>query len=132
MINITVYKQSSYPASVRKIKAAVKQIFQQNGLVSDAEASVALVSADKIMELARRYLHENARVAGRHSVLSFPVSELSKPFTFPPDNQIHLGEIIISYPHALAEAQKTNRLIDDVVCSLAEHGALHLLGIHHD
>jgi ssRNA-specific RNase YbeY (16S rRNA maturation enzyme) len=45
---------------------------------------------------------------------------------------MHLGEIVISFPFVVEEARENGKLIDDVAVSLAEHGALHLVGIHHD
>lgn len=132
MISVTVNKQTPCPVSAIKIKNAVKQVFHKNGLCSDCEASIAIVNQTKMLKLATDHLKEPVSLAQNHPVLAFPSQEIKKLFVFPPDNKIHLGEIIISYPHARAEAQKSGRLIDDVVCSLAEHGALHLLGIHHD
>ncbi len=132
MITVSIYKQSNYPVSAKKIKGAVVQIFLDNGVQSEAEASVAIVSHSKMIEYAVNYLKEEVDEATMHPVLSFPTAELEGPFQFPPDKMLHLGEIIVSYPKAVEYAKKENRLVDDVVVDLASHGALHLIGIHHD
>ncbi len=132
MITVNIYKQSNYPVSAKKVKDAVVKTFLDNGLQSEAEASVAIVSHSKMIEYALDYLKEEVGTAAMHPVLSFPTAELKGPFQFPPDKTLHLGEIVVSYQKAVEYAKKENRLVDDVVVDLACHGALHLIGIHHD
>jgi probable rRNA maturation factor len=132
MIETSVYKQSNYPVSAKKIKDAVKKTFKDNGIVSDSETSVAIVNDKKMLELGRKYLKEDDYEARAHPVLSFPVSEIQGIFVFPPESKIHLGEVVISYPKAVEEAKKSGKLVEEVIVELAKHGALHLIGIHHD
>ncbi len=132
MITVNIYKLSNFPVSAKRVKAAVTQVFEENGVRSEAEASVAIVSHAKMIDYAKTYLQESAAEAKNHPVLAFPTSELEGPFQFPPDETLHLGEIIVSYHKAVETAKKENRLVDEVVSDLACHGALHLVGIHHD
>ncbi|RJR29847.1 rRNA maturation RNase YbeY [Candidatus Microgenomates bacterium] len=132
MISVSVYKQSNYSVSVKKIKEAVVSVVSANGVVSNCDVSVAIVGEKYIVHLAKKYMNDSDKEAREHPVLSFPVSELEGPFVFPPDGNLQLGEIIVSYPKAVDDAKKSGKLIDDVVCELARHGALHLMGIHHD
>ena len=60
-------------------------------------------------------------------VLSFPLEKVEYP-----DQIKRLGDIAICYPEARKIAIKKNRLMDDVLGELAEHGTYHLLGIHHE
>jgi probable rRNA maturation factor len=82
-----------------------------------------------MISLAKKYLHENNVL---HNVLSFPFVEGKDGFVEPPDNIIHLGEIVICYPKTVEEASAEGRLIDEKVIELTVHGALHLLGKHHE
>lgn len=133
MVNVTVYKKGNFPVSAKKIKDAVSNIIREKGLTSSCEVSVAVTSDQYVYDLAKKYLTDDTDEEAReHPVLSFPVSELEGPFVFPPEEVIQLGEIIVSYPKAVEEAKRNGKLIDDVVCDLATHGALHLMGIHHD
>lgn len=132
MISVSVYKQSNYPVSVKKIKEAVESVVAANGIVSNCDVSVAIVGEKYVADLAKKYMGDSDKEAREHPVLSFPVSELEGTFIFPPEDTIHLGEILVSYPRAVDDAKKSGKLIDDVVCELARHGALHLMGIHHD
>ena len=45
MIKVSITKQSNYPVSVAPIKKKLAKFFSQNGIVSDAEVSVATKAA---------------------------------------------------------------------------------------
>jgi probable rRNA maturation factor len=127
MVRVSVTKQSNYPVGAAGIKQKLAIFFAKNGIVSDAEVSVALVGEKKMMELGKMYLKDKKL----HNVLSFTPNEVEGQFVFPPDKLIHLGEIVVCYTKAVEEAKAENVLIDEKVYELVEHGALHLLGIHH-
>lgn len=128
MIKVSVTKQSNYPVKVLVIKNKLAEFLAKNGIVSDAEVTVAIVGENKMMEIGNKYLKDKKL----HNVLSFVPNEVKGRFVYPPDGNIHLGEIIICFPLAVKEAEEENILIDERVYELAEHGALHLLGIHHE
>ena len=127
MIKVNLQKQSNYPVNVRKLRKSLQDFFVSQGIVSEAEVSVAIVGAKKMLEVSKRYLRDK----GEHSVLSFTPEEAKGSFVYPPDGIIHLGEIIICYPCIVDEARKEGKLIDTIVEDLARHSALHLMGIHH-
>ena len=128
MIKVNVYKQSNYPASSPKLKKRMAQYLQKNGIVSDAQVDISIVGEKKMLELSNKYLKEEGVV---HNVLSFTASEV-EDFIYPPDNTLYLGEVVVCYQKAFEEARQENKLIDDKVYELVEHGAMHLLGIHHN
>jgi probable rRNA maturation factor len=128
MVKVFVTKQSNYPVGAAGIKKKLANFFVKNGIVSDAEVSVAIVGEKRMMELGKQYLKDRSL----HSVLSFTPNEVKSQFVFPPDKLIHLGEIVVCYPKAVEESKEENVLIDERVYKLVEHGALHLLGIHHE
>ena len=103
--------------------------------VTDAVVSIILVGSRKMKLFGKQYLHEDG-ASPVHEVLSFPVSdparsEFRNGFVAQ-EGLLELGDIFICYPEARKIAIKKNRMMDDVVGELAEHGTLHLLGIHHD
>lgn len=128
MIKVSVSKQSNYPVSSATLKKRLRDFLVKKGLVSDTDVSVALVSEKKMLDLGRKYL-KDSRV---HNVLTFANEEARGKFAFPPDGLIRLGEIIICYPKAVEEAEKENKLIENKILELVEHGAEHLLGMHHE
>ena len=121
MIKVNLQKQSGYPINVRKLKKSLQVFFVSKGIVSEAEVSVAIVGAKKMLEISKRYLRDK----DKHSVLSFTPEEAKSSFVYPPDGIIHLGEIIICYPCIVDEARKGGKLIDTIVEDLARHSALH-------
>ncbi len=128
MIKVNIKKQSNYPISSTKIRKNLKNFLAGHGIVSDAEVSVALVGENKMLEIGKKYLGDKSL----HNVLSFTADEVGDKFVFPPDGVIHLGEIIVCYSVAFEEAKKEGKLIEEKVMELIEHGALHLLCIHHE
>ena len=127
MVKVHVVKQADNPVSSPRLKKRLQQFFEGRGIVSDAEVSVAFVGEAKMLEIGKKYMKDKKL----HNVFSFTPDEV-KNFIYPPDGMIHLGEIMVCYPVAFREAKDENVLIEDKVYELVEHGALHLLGIHHE
>lgn len=132
MITITVQTEKQFAVSKRKLQKDLNALFKKHGIISEAEASVLIVSAETMLEYVKTHLKETGDEAKSHPVLSFPQTEIEGPFLFPPDDILHLGEIIVSYDHAKIEAESKKKTPESCVIELAEHGALHLMGIHHD
>jgi len=130
MIKVNVNKQSNYPVNTPKLKKVLRNFFLEQGIVSDAEVSVAIVGVKKMLEIAKKYLKEKGKKA--HNVLAFTPEEIKGKFVYPPDGTVHLGEIIICYPGVVEEAKEKGQLIDEAVVELAIHSALHLMGEHHE
>jgi len=87
-----------------------------------AELSVVIDSDEKIRQLNREFLGIDAPT----DVLSFPSEE------FDPDEQAeYIGDIIISYPRALAQATAAGHPVGNEIQLLVVHGVLHLLGHDH-
>ena len=134
MIKVSVTKQSNYPVKVSVIKKKLAGFLAKNGIVSDAEVNVAIIGEKKMLEIGGKYLKGKKL----HNVLSFVPGEerfvygKAASFAYPPDGKIHLGEIVVCYPLAVKEAGEENVLIDKRVYELIEHGATHLLGMHHE
>ena len=127
MIKINVSKQSNYPVSGVKVRKFLQKFFKDNGIVSDAEATVSFVGKKKMLSLAKLYYKDT----NLHNVFSFVESEI-KDWKDPKASKImQLGEIVVCFPVALKEAKIENKLIEEKVLELVGHSGLHLLGIHH-
>jgi probable rRNA maturation factor len=59
-------------------------------------------------------------------VLAFPLGEIDPDLHVP-----YLGDVVISYPRAEAQAATAGHLVLDELRLLVVHGALHLLGYDH-
>ena len=82
----------------------------------------------------RQLNNQFRKIDATTDVLSFPQNDPSQPtapFVEAPDDVLHLGDIVVSYPQAVLEATEENKLVDDQIVYLVLHGLDHLLGIHH-
>lgn len=52
-------------------------------------------------------------------------------FVIPPDADVYLGDVVISYPRAQAQARAASHSIQQELALLVVHGVLHLLGYDH-
>lgn len=128
MIKVYVKKQSNYPIRATTVKSNLRKFLKEKGIVSDSVVFVNIVGEKDMKALAKRYLGEEGQL---HSVLSFPEGEVKNKFIYP-DDAIRLGDIILCYPVVVSEAKDDNVLIDEKINELVEHGAMHLLGQHHN
>lgn len=64
-------------------------------------------------------------------VISFALLE-GEDFVMPPDQTLHLGEVVISYPRAIEQAKEQKHTVQREVMWLVTHGVLHLLGYDHE
>jgi probable rRNA maturation factor len=103
-------------------RAAEATLRQQR--VAEACELVVLVTGD---ETVRKLNRRHRGVEAPTDVLAFP-SEAKGPFVDPPGLPRYLGDVIISFPRAKAQAVEAgNELIAELQL-LVVHGVLHLLG----
>jgi probable rRNA maturation factor len=60
-----------------------------------------------------------------------PVIPENVPFVTAPQGENLLGEVIISYPQCVRQAQSEGRGADEELALLVTHGVLHILGYDH-
>lgn len=128
--HIIVTTQSRYPVSVSKIKNHLIECLKELKVDYPAEISVSIIGDRKMRELNLKYRKKDKTT----NVLSFPVGENIEKIAFPVEStrgRKFLGDILISYPVTLREAQEENKMVDTKIFELLEHGLLHLLGFHH-
>ena len=89
---------------------------------ADADITIVLTDDAQLHQLNREYLGVDAPT----DVLSFPASE-----TDPETGAQYLGDIVISIPRAMLQAQAGGHPLDAEVQLLVVHGTLHLLGHDH-
>ena len=129
MITVLFQTESHFPVSTQKIKDAVVA-YLSTRVNSKTEISVSIIGDRRMQELNKSY----RKIDATTDVLSFPLNDPSQPmspFVEMPDGVLRLGDVLVSYPQAVSEAADENKLVDDKIVELIEHGINHLLGIHH-
>lgn len=90
--------------------------------VQSSDLSIVITGDDQLQQLNRQFLGIDAPT----DVLSFPADEDD------PDSGVrYLGDVLISYPRAAAQAASGGQPLQDELQLLVVHGVLHLLGYDH-
>jgi probable rRNA maturation factor len=53
-------------------------------------------------------------------------------FVLPPDQPANLGDVVVSYPRAIAQAEEFGHSPERELGYLVAHGVLHVLGYDHE
>ena len=119
----------------------LQSLAEQILIVQDADSRVELglviTVQERVQQLNRSYLGKDEPTdVLAFSMLPEPLatgeSEVSSPFVQPPDGVLHLGEVIVSYPQAVIQAEEHQHSVKREIAILIIHGVLHLLGYEHD
>lgn len=114
------------------LKGVAEKVISAENVSPDAEMSLVITGQEKVRELNRDYRNRDEPT----DVLSFAMLEkpadVENPFITPPDGVLHLGEVIISYPQAAAQAEERKHPVKKELALLIVHGVLHLLGYDHE
>lgn len=125
-INVLLFVESRYTVNRKKIVSAVKSLLKEHSVTGSVEISVAIVGDRKMRSLNKKHRDKDTTT----NVLSFSINE-GEPMVLPTDT-LRLGDVIISYPQVIKEAAEEEMLVDDKINELAQHGLMHLLGLHHE
>ncbi len=94
----------------------------------DAEISVSFVDNEQIHELNAKYRNIDAPT----DVLSFPLGENNEYDRNEETGAMTLGDIVISIPKAVEQAERYGHSFQREVGFLTVHSMLHLLGYDHE
>jgi len=119
MINIESQQDFSDPALLER---AARFTLNLESAPADVDMTIVLTDDAQLHELNREYLGVDAPT----DVLSFPSSEID-----PETNTPYFGDILISIPRAMQQAQAAGHTLEAEVQLLVVHGTLHLLGHDH-
>ncbi len=126
-VNVPIFVESRYKINRKRIKTVIEKLLSKHQeIVGPVEVSVAIVGDRKMRLLSKRYKDEDKT----RSILSFSQTEGEPMATV--QEKLRLGDIVLSFPQVIKDAVKEEKMVDDKVDELVEHGLLHLLGIHHD
>jgi probable rRNA maturation factor len=130
---IGIYAEGEFRALVDEdwAKKIVRQVLKAEGVAPPYEVSLVFADSEKVKQLNRDY----RGVDEPTDVLAFymlPQKGVDSSFTLPPDGVTRLGEVVISYPQALAQAKEQGHSLQRELALLVIHGTLHLLGYNHE
>ncbi|MFC1928058.1 rRNA maturation RNase YbeY [Chloroflexota bacterium] len=115
------------------LQNVAEKVLVAQAVDSKAELGLVIVGQEGIRQLNLTYLGKDEPT----DVLAFAMlieqggGDIA-PFVAPPDGIQHLGEVIISYPQAVIQAEEYRHSVKREIAILIIHGVLHLLGYEHD
>jgi probable rRNA maturation factor len=130
-INILIDKEYKNKVKSTWLKNVARQVQKAENVSEKSEMGLKITGDEEIHKLNLQYLDEDRPT----DVLSFPMNEqldAAPVFVKVPDGKLHLGDIVISYPTALKQAEEHNHPVNREIAILLIHGILHLLGYDHD
>ncbi|MBE6719849.1 MAG: rRNA maturation RNase YbeY [Ruminococcaceae bacterium] len=122
-------KEQRIPSGIRLlIRRCCHAVLEEEGFDDNAEVSVRFVDNDTIHELNKQYRNMDKPT----DVLSFPLGENGEYDTDLTTGAKLLGDIVISIPKAMEQAQEYNHSLQREIGFLTVHSMLHLLGYDHE
>ncbi len=116
------------PTGVRMlVRRCCTAVLVQEKFADPAEVSVTFVDDDEIHRLNKEYRNIDRST----DVLSFPLGENGVYDTNLDTGAKMLGDIVISIPHALDQADRYGHSLQREIGFLTVHSMLHLLGYDH-
>ena len=104
------------------LEVAAQETLYHSRASVDVELTIVLGSDDLLHAMNQEYLEIDAPT----DVLSFP-----SEFTDPDSEATYLGDIVISVPRAMVQAESGQHPLKDELQLLVVHGVLHLRGYDH-
>jgi probable rRNA maturation factor len=135
-IRVEVQVDPAYESHVAtlSLERAVRATLAQQGVSGPAEVTVVVTGDDQVRRLNLTFRGVDAPT----DVLSFAPqttrdsgSEAGEGFVSPPEIPQYLGDVILSYPRAEAQAAEAGHPAEAELQLLTVHGVLHLLGHDH-
>jgi probable rRNA maturation factor len=118
---IFIDNQQDFPDTIL-LERAARFTLDLSPAHSNADITIVLTDDRQLHELNMDHLGVDAPT----DVLSFPA-----PATDPETGSTYLGDVIISIPRAVQQAQAAGHPVEAEVQLLVVHGTLHLLGYDH-
>ena len=130
-INILVDEALETELDMGWLEGVARKVLAAEDVGDNTEMGLVISGDERVQELNRDYRGRDEPT----DVLAFSAREEAAglpPFIPPPDGVLHLGEVIISYPQALIQAEEHGHPLQKELAILLIHGLLHLLGYDHE
>ncbi len=114
------------------LQSIAERVLAVQNAGSETEMGLVIANQEKVKQMNRSYRGKDEPT----DVLAFsmlPAEQMpGASFPQPPDGVRHLGEVIISYPQAVIQAEEHQHSVKRELAILIIHGVLHLLGYDHE
>jgi probable rRNA maturation factor len=122
---IEIQNEAHYPVAPERLQQAALTVLGEYDLAPNSSLTIVLTDDAAVQALNRQHRGVDTPT----DILSFPAAALPDDIT---DEAPYLGDLIIAFPYAKAQAERENHALLDSLALLVVHGTLHLLGYDHD
>lgn len=112
---------------LRRLDEILPLYAEQEGLPDEMIIGLTFTNDAAIREINR----ETRDIDRATDVLSFPMYERDDEIELFEDELAPFGDIVLSVPHAQAQAEEYGHSVEREVCYLIVHGLMHLAGYDH-
>lgn len=120
---VDVQNEAQFALDAERLRLAVATVLEQHEM--SGGVTVVITSDEEVAALNRQFRAVDAPT----DVLSFPADA---PPVDEGDEVPYLGDLVIAYPYAAAQALREQHDLMHSLSLLVIHGTLHLLGYDHD
>jgi probable rRNA maturation factor len=122
---IDIQNEQNYSIDEARLQTAAAVALAAHDVQAQSSLTIVIADNEFIAALNRQYRQVDA-----------PTDVLSFPADAPPvdilEEAPYLGDLIVAYPYASAQAAREGHDLSDSLALLIVHGTLHLLGYDHD
>ena len=115
------------PEWVERLNEILPLYAEQEGLPDEMEIGLTFTDDETIRAINR----EHRNIDKATDVLSFPLYERDDEIEQFEDELAPFGDIVLSVPHAIAQAEEYGHSVEREVCYLVVHGLMHIAGYDH-
>jgi len=127
MINFENNTDFEIEKMYKEIENVVLETLKDEEVLETPEVSIYFISNEEIRQLNNEYRGKDKET----DVLSFPINDFNEEVFLNEEDNLELGDIIISVHKAKEQSEKYNHSLKREVCFLVAHSMLHLLGYDH-
>jgi probable rRNA maturation factor len=126
---INIENDDDFPVDSDRLVTAVRKVLELQEAHPLSGVTLVIGDNEQVAALNRSF----RGIDSATDVLSFPADPLPPELLAAmADEPPYLGDLIIAFPYARAQAEREGHPLNDSLSLLAVHGTLHLLGFDHD
>ncbi len=123
---VEIQIDAAFAADAEQLRQAALATLRQQSVTGAAELTIVVTGDEAVRRLNRDYRGVDAPT----DVLSFG-NEDDASFVLAPGSPRYLGDVVVSFPRAEAQAAQAGHAVGDELRLLVVHAVLHLLGHDH-
>lgn len=125
-IELSVQVDPAFRAKVdqERLDKIILQALLEEGITEPVALGLLITDDETIKGLNLRYRGQDEKT----DVLAFDMENDQDQFVSPPLAPSYLGDMVVSYPRAVAQAEEYGHSTEEELDRLVVHGLLHLLG----